>query len=248
MTSDGPPRSFAAVLDELCEHPVDRQGRLTNSELAQIIRDVGGDITGGYISHLRKGQRDNPTLQTIEDLATALRVCPAVFVGGRRERAGDERPRQSFSGKLRHLFAQIYPVDRGPYTPEEAAKSISWNGRYGSISSSYIRELLNPPGDTLPNPRLKHILGLADHFGLADDHGPQAAAFFDDDLAATLFAELADFVALRDAGVVEFVTRMSEQAPEWSPKMRRQAVEAFVNAVDSGQTGWVFPLRKGRPR
>jgi hypothetical protein len=243
--ADLPPRSFAAVLDDLCEHPVGRRGRFTNTELASKVCDLGGDITDGYISHLRKGHRDNPTLQTIEDLAAALQVCPAVFVGGRKQRRGDERPRRSFSTKLRHLFSVVYPLGRSPYTPEEVAKAISDDGRYGSISSSYIRELLNPPAEALPNPRLKHILGLADHFGLADDEGPQVAAFLDDDLAATMCSELSDFVALRKAGVVEFVARMAEQASEWSPEMRRQAVEAFTQALESGDTGWTFPMGKG---
>lgn len=240
----GRPRSFAAILDDLCEHPVGRRRRYTNTELAHLVNAIGGDISDGYISHLRKGHRDNPTLQTIEDLAAALGVCPAGFVGGRRERLGEERPRQSFPGKLRRLFDVVHPPGRGPYTPEETAKAISDDGRYGSISSSYIRELLSPPPGMLPNPRLKHLLGLADHFGLSDDNGPQAAYFLDENLAAALDAELDDYVALRDAGVIEFVTRMAEQAPNWSPHVRRQAVDAVVQAVESGDTTWVFPYLK----
>jgi hypothetical protein len=237
---------FAAVLNDLCLHPVGRSQRYTNAELAQLVVDNGGDITDGYISHLRKGHRDNPTLQAVQDLAAALGVCPAVFVGGRRERLGDEQPRRSFPAKLRRLFQVVHPPGRGPYTPEEAAKSISGDGRYGSISSSYIRELLNPPPQSPPNPRLKHLFGLADQFGLADDDGPQAAYFLDDHLAATIDAELDDYVALRDAGVVEFVTRMAVQAPQWSSQMRRQAIDAFLHAVQSGESAWESPLNKDR--
>ncbi|WP_443325300.1 hypothetical protein [Streptomyces sp. 7N604] len=243
--ADGPPQSFAAILDDLCLSPVGRGQRYTNTELAQIVSSLGGDITDGYISHLRNGHRDNPTLQTIEHLAAALQVCPAVFVGGRRERLGDEQPRQSFPAKLRRLFRAVHPPGRGPYTPEEAAKTISEEGKYGSISSSYIRELLSPPHGSLPNPRLKHLLGLASHFGLADDNGPQAAYFLDDDLAARIDTELDDYLALRNAGVIEFVTRMAEQAPQWTPQMRRQAVDAFMQAIESGgSTTWAFPLKK----
>lgn len=242
--ADGGPRSFASVLDELCLHPVGRRQRYTITELAKLVNDLGGDITEGYVSHLRKGHRDNPTLQTIEDLAAALQVSPAVFVGGRRERIGDERPRRSFPTKLRRLFHVVHPPGRGPYTPEEAAKAISEDGRYGSISSSYIRELLNPPSGTPPNPRLKHLLGLADHFGLTDDDEAQVAYFLDDDLAAAVDAELDDYVALRDAGVIEFVTRMAEHAPQWSPQMRHQAVDAVLQAVQSGDTSWRFPFKK----
>jgi transcriptional regulator with XRE-family HTH domain len=242
-------RSLAAILDDLCLRPVGRRNRrFTNVELAQVICDHGGDITDGYISHLRKGQRDNPTLQTLEDLAAALQVCPAVFVGGRKERMGEERPSRSFPDKLRRLFEMVHPAGRSPFTPEEAAKTISAKGLYGSISASYIRELLSPPPDSLPNPRLKHILGLADHFGLADTDGPQAAYFLDDEFARVVDAELKDFVTLRDAGVVEFVTRMAEEAPQWSPQMRRQAIEAFAQAVESGETHWSSPGQDGRHR
>ncbi|WP_046471971.1 hypothetical protein, partial [Allosalinactinospora lopnorensis] len=81
-------------------------------------------------------------------------------MGGRRQRKDDERPRASFSAKLRHLFAVVYPAGRKPYTPEEVAKSISQDGRFGSISASYVRELLAPAPILPPNPRLKHVLGL----------------------------------------------------------------------------------------
>ena len=234
--------SFAANLDELCRYPVARRRPYTNTELARVVCGLGGDITDGYISHLRNGHRDNPTLQTVQDLASALSVCPAAFVGGRRERMAEEDPRRTFSAKLRHLIAAIYPSSRGPYTPEEVAQSISADGRYGSISSSHLRDLLNPAGDQAPNPRLKHLMGLADHFGLADDDGPQVAYFLDDRLAAGIDAELADLVALRDAGVVEFAARVAEHASAWSPELRSQAVRAITQAMESGETGWVFPL------
>ncbi|HEX2313915.1 MAG TPA: helix-turn-helix transcriptional regulator [Thermomonospora sp.] len=246
MKAEGARRSFAAILDELCLRPPGRPAPFTNTELARAVTALGGDITDGYISHLRKGHRDNPTLQTLQDLAAALGVCPAAFVGGRRVRLDEENPRRSFSAKLRHLFTAIYPPERGPYTPEDVAAAVNADGRYGTISASHIRDLLNPAPGTLPNPRLKHILGLADHFGLADDDGPQAAYFLDDRLAADVDAELADLMALRDAGVVEFVTRVAAHAPAWSPELRRQAVRAIAQAMESGDARWVFPLTRER--
>jgi hypothetical protein len=240
---DGPGKTFAQILDELCLKPAHRLERYTNTELTRLICDRGGDITDGYVSHLRKGHRDNPTLQTLEDLAVALQVCPAVFVGGRKERSGDENPRRSFPARLRRLFDRVHPPGRGPFTPEETAKTISQDGSYCTISSSYIRELLNPPAGSLPNPRLKHVVALADHFGLVDENGPQAAYFLDDDLAAAIDAELDDFVALRDAGVMEFVARMAEEAPQWTPQMRRQATDAILEAIRSGHISWAFPIK-----
>ena len=231
--------TFATILDRLCARPDGREP-FTNTELTRLVARSGGEITDGYISHLRKGHRDNPTLQTVEDLAAALGVCPAVFVGGRRERLGIELPRRSFSRKLRHLFTAIHPPHRGPYTPEEAAAAITSGGLHGSISSSYIRELLSPAPGTLPNPRLRHILALAHFFGLGNEHGPQAAYFLDDRLAEVVDAELARFIELRDAGVVEFAARMARHASDWTPELRRRAVHAITEAVETGETTWVF--------
>lgn len=233
-----PRRSFGEILDELCLQPPGRD-RYTNIELSRAVGNLGGSITHGYLSLLRSGERDNPTLEVLEYLAAALNVSPAVFVGGRRDRQGEEKPRLSFSKRLRLLFAVVYPPGRGPVTPEEVAAAINAENQYGPISPSHIRELLTPPAGTVPNPRLKHILGLAGQFGLSRDNAPDAAYFLDDVLAAEIDAELRDLAALRDAGVVEFVTRLAAQAPTWSPELRQQVVEAFTHAVD-GEADWVF--------
>jgi hypothetical protein len=235
----GPQRSLGDILDELCLRPPGRD-TYSNTALAKVVRDLGGSITPGYLSLLRIGERDNPTLEVLEYLAAALNVSPAVFVGGRRDRQDDEQPRRSFSKRLRLLFAVVYPAGRGPFTPEEVAAAITAKGEYGPISPSYIRELLTPPAAALPNPRLKHIHGLAGQFGLSRDSGPDAAYFLDDVLAAEIDAELEDFAALRAAGVVEFVTRLAEQAPTWSLELRQQVVEAFTHVVDGGESDWVF--------
>jgi len=233
-----PQRSLGEILDELCLHPPGRD-RYSNTELTRTVKDLGGSITAGYLSLLRAGERDNPTLEILEYLAAALNVSPVAFVGGRRERQGDEQPRRTFSRKLRLLFAVVYPPGRGPRTPEEVATAIAAKGQYGPISPSYIRELLTPTAEALPNPRLKHILGLAGQFGISRDDVPDAAYFLDDVLAAEIDAELGNLAALRAAGVVEFVTRLAEQAPTWSPKLRQQVVDAFTHAV-AGEPDWVF--------
>lgn len=204
---------------------------MTNVALADAVKRRGGEIGHGYISQLRLGGKDNPTRQTIEDLAGALGVHPACFVGGRRELRPGERAGWR-RGALARLFDAVHPPDRGPWSPEEVAAAISERGLYGTISASYIRELLSGASD---NPRLKHILGLADHFG-ADP-----AYFFDDEFAAQVDAELNDFVALRQLGVVEFVTRLAERPAELSPEARAAAVEGIRQALEHGE-GWSFPL------
>ncbi|WP_053734731.1 hypothetical protein [Nocardia sp. NRRL S-836] len=227
-------RPFAEVLNELCNNPPHHQGRMTNVALAAAVKQRGGDIGHGYISQLRLGVKDNPTCQAIVDLAGALGVHPAVFLGGRGELYPGERPGWRATA-LSTLFEAVHPPDRGPWSPEEVAASISGSGHYGSISASYIRELLS---QSSANPRLKHILGLADHFG-ADP-----AYFFDDDVAAKVDSELTDFLALRELGVVEFVTRLAERTGELSPQARAAAVEGFRQALEVGE-GWTFPM-KGR--
>jgi hypothetical protein len=235
----GAHRPFGVILDDLCLHPP-RGRAYSNAELVRAVKKLGGAVTASYLVLLRSGTRDNPTLEILEYLAAALDVSPAVFVGGRRSRQGAEQPRLSFSRKLNHLFAVVYETGRGPRTPEMVAQAITAKGAYGSISPSYIRELLAPPADTLPNPRLKHVLGLAEQFGLSRDGNPHAAYFLDDELAAAIDSELADLAALRDAGVVEFVTRLAEHAPNWRPELRRQVVDAFTQALDgAGDTDWV---------
>jgi len=233
------PASLAEILDDLC------RDRISNTALAKAISDLGGEVSSQYVSALRNGHRDNPTLEVLEYLAEALDVSPVVFVGGRRERRGDERPREAFSRRLNHLFAVVYPLGRGPWTPEDAAASITSQHAYGPISPSYIRELLAPPSGTLPNPRLKHLLGLANLFGLSRGGIPYAGYFLDQEIADEIDAELADLDALRSAGVMDFVTRAAQHGPKWRPELRQQAVEAFTRALEDGDAAWVF--RAPRP-
>ncbi|MGH3756179.1 hypothetical protein [Actinophytocola sp.] len=218
----GEQRSFAAILDELCARPVSRRRRYTNVELAEIIRSHGGEITHTYISQLRKGDKDNPTCRTIEDLADALGVHPACFVGGRQNLSPGERPRWRRDA-LRRLFDAVHPHDRGPFSPEEVAAAIGRDGQFGSISPSYVRELLAGTSD---NPRLKHILALAHHFG-ADP-----AYFFDEDLASRVDDQLETRLAMDRLGVNAVILRAAEQ--DASPEVRNKILLALARALNPG--------------
>lgn len=213
------PDSLASLLDKLCHRPVNRSSRYTNVELAATVRARGGEITHTYISQLRKGDKDNPTSRTVEDLAGALGVHPAYFVGGRRDRSPDEPARWRPDG-LRNLFEMVYPPGRGPYTPDEVAWAIGQDGRYGTISAGYIRELLAGKSD---NPRLKHILGLARHF-----RAPPAY-FYDVDLAARVDAQLETRRAMEKLGVDNVILRAAEQLP--SLEVRRKVLLALARAL-----------------
>ncbi|WP_106614201.1 helix-turn-helix domain-containing protein [Saccharothrix carnea] len=219
MTAGGQ-RLFADILDGLCLRPGDRP-RYTNVELAERIRLDGGEITHTYISQLRRGDKDNPTCRTIEGLANALGVHPACFVGGRAHLHEGERPAWR-RGALRHLFSTVYPADRGPFSPEEVASRIC-GGPYGSISANYIRELLAGTSD---NPRLKHILGLAEAFGAAP------AYFFDDELAARVDEQLETRLAMDKLGVNTVILRTAEQPPP--PGVRNKILLALVRALHPG--------------
>jgi transcriptional regulator with XRE-family HTH domain len=65
-------RLFEAV------HPPGR-GPYSNEEVARAIRAEGGDISRAYLSYLRNGNRDNPTLQHLEALARFFGVTAAYF-------------------------------------------------------------------------------------------------------------------------------------------------------------------------
>ncbi|NUT49162.1 MAG: helix-turn-helix transcriptional regulator [Saccharothrix sp.] len=216
----GGQRLFADILDGLCVRPGDRP-RYTNVELAERIRLDGGEITHTYISQLRRGDKDNPTCRTIEGLANALGVHPACFVGGRATLRAGERP--AFRrGAVKHLFDTVYPVDRGPFSPEEVAARIS-GGPHGSISANYLRELLAGTSD---NPRLKHILGLAEAFGAAP------AYFFDDELAARVDEQLETRLAMDRLGVNTVILRTAQQPPP--PGVRNKILLALVRALHPG--------------
>ncbi|MEU4447245.1 hypothetical protein AB0K14_27110 [Actinosynnema sp. NPDC050801] len=219
MTAGGS-RLFADILDELCLCPGDRP-RYTNVELAERIRLDGGEITHTYISQLRRGDKDNPTCRTIEGLATALGVHPACFVGGRARLRDGERPGWR-RGAVKHLFDTVYPANRGPFSPEEVAARISY-GPYGTISANYVRELVAGTSD---NPRLKHILGLAEAFGAAP------AYFFDDELAARVDEQLETRLAMDRLGVNTVILRTAEQPPP--PGVRNKILLALVRALHPG--------------
>jgi transcriptional regulator with XRE-family HTH domain len=59
-------------------HPPGR-GPYSNEEVARAIRAEGGGISRAYLSYLRNGDRDNPTLQHLEALARFFGVPAAYF-------------------------------------------------------------------------------------------------------------------------------------------------------------------------
>ncbi|XVQ08173.1 helix-turn-helix domain-containing protein [Spirillospora sp. CA-255316] len=66
------------------------RGPYTNQEVAAGIRDAGTDISAQYLSLLRRGERDNPTLKHLEALARFFGVPPAYFFDEETTRRVDE--------------------------------------------------------------------------------------------------------------------------------------------------------------
>lgn len=72
--------SFSERLDYLFRTVRPRNREYTYEEIAARVRDRGGEeISGTYISMLRRGLRDNPTRRHIEGLAAAFGVPPNFF-------------------------------------------------------------------------------------------------------------------------------------------------------------------------
>jgi transcriptional regulator with XRE-family HTH domain len=74
------PSTIAEKLNRLFEvlHPAGAKP-LTNRELAERIKDQGRSISQTYISQLRSGIRDNPTLEHLVGIAGAFGVPPGYF-------------------------------------------------------------------------------------------------------------------------------------------------------------------------
>jgi transcriptional regulator with XRE-family HTH domain len=102
----------------------------------------------------------------------------------------------TLADKLNHLFDTVVPAGRGPYSAEEVARAITDAGI--PISGSYIWLLRRGRRD---NPTLKHLEGIAKFFGVPP------AYFFDDEVAATVHAELGLLSALRDSHVQHVALR-----------------------------------------
>ena len=73
-------QSFSERLDYLFRTVRPRNREYTYEEIAARVRERGGEeISGTYISMLRRGLRDNPTRRHIEGLAAAFGVPPNFF-------------------------------------------------------------------------------------------------------------------------------------------------------------------------
>lgn len=66
------------------------RGAYSNQDVAAGIRAAGTDISAQYISLLRRGERDNPTLRHLDALARFFGVPPAYFFDAATTRRVDD--------------------------------------------------------------------------------------------------------------------------------------------------------------
>lgn len=240
--AEGEFRSFAAVLDELCQTVMAPGGDrpYSNVELANAIRDRGGQVTNSYIAQLRRGIRDNPTLRQVEQFADVLGVHPAYFVGGRRRPtstptaansadAVDAVDRRTFQDKLNFLFTHVP-------SPERAARDYGYEAVAAAVRARGLE--LGDPNWTIapntvselrhghrPNPTLRHLLALADFFKV------KPAYFLDDELAAQVDEQIAQFRLLHRLGVSSVAMRAAQTSEPLSARARASLVRALVDAL-----------------
>ncbi|MFF4013134.1 XRE family transcriptional regulator [Streptomyces sp. NPDC001717] len=144
----------------------------------------------------------------------------------------ENRPTNSLSSKLNHLFASMTPAGRGPYSVEEVAREITASGV--PISGSYIWLLRKGQRD---NPTLRHLEGLAGFFGVPPTY------FFDDEVTQAVNSELALLRALRDTNVQKIALRtagLSERSLHSISEVIERVRE--LEGIDQDPSGPPAPL------
>jgi len=181
MTMDATePCRFWQRLDELC-----KERGYSNVDLASALEELGCKVTPQYLSALRSGRKDNPTLRLLHALGRVIDVHPAWFLGGRRDRAPGSVTVDSFADRLRRLFESIRPARGGPYSVREIVSRVpertaTLPGNGWTLSAPTLADLRNGVND---NPNLRQITVIAVVFGVEPWY------FFDDDYARRADAE-----------------------------------------------------------
>ena len=105
----------------------------------------------------------------------------------------DDEPR-TFAQLLDHLFQEVHPGGRGPYTYAEVAEGIreASGGEGKGLTASAIQQLRT---GAKKNPTRHTIKALADFFGVP------AGYFVDEQAARRTRAEIAVLAAMRDQNV-----------------------------------------------
>ncbi|MFE7624468.1 Secondary metabolite protein [Streptomyces sp. NPDC057509] len=104
---------------------------------------------------------------------------------------------RSFAELLDHLFREVHPANRGPYTYAEVSAGIR-EATGVSISASAIQQLRR---GTNRNPKMQTIRALAGFFGVTPGY------FFEEEEAERQRAEIRLVAAMRDQNVLRVALR-----------------------------------------
>lgn len=219
-------RPFGVILDELCRAGGPGRGSFSNVEVAKAVEQLGGKVSHAYVAQMRRGQRDNPTLRLIQDLARVFDCHPAYFVGGRRQ---PDSPRRALrlSERLDFLFSNVHALPGAAFTYESVAlavrdRGVSRNDAAQWTINAATLSNLRRGADT--NLTLKQLLGVAEVFQV------HPAYFLDDLLAARMEEQIAHAKQLHQLGITEVAARAQSSGP-WGPDARQQLVRALVAAL-----------------
>lgn len=117
---------------------------------------------------------------------------------------GGQQDRSTLADKLDRLFTTVRPAPGKEYSSAEVAAAIAEAGG-PTISSTYVWQLRKGTRD---NPTKLHLEALAGFFGVS------AAYFLDDEVAATLDAELELVAAIRDTSIRRIAQRSAGLSPD----------------------------------
>ncbi|MFI9389132.1 hypothetical protein [Kutzneria sp. NPDC052558] len=226
------PKPFADYLSSLFEsvRPPDRDTPYSSKEVVERIEEIGGSISNAYLSQMRRGLRDNPTLTQIEYLGAVFGKHPAFFFGGRQDRGDLDPDRSQISARLNFLFAEIpAPGRRGERTYDDVLGAIrSRADELGDpawrISTETLTELRRDPN---PNPTWKCLHALAGAFHV------KPAYFVDAELASRIQEQILTAKQLRRLGIARLAARAPDSGAPLSDQARESLVRELVKALPS---------------
>ncbi|MDA8303247.1 MAG: helix-turn-helix domain-containing protein [Actinomycetota bacterium] len=143
-----PGRSFADKLNHLFAtvHPRDRRPYSMDEVAAGITEQGGEPVSASYLWMLRKGQRDNPTIKTVEAIARFFGVPTAYFFDD--ELAGKVDEQLELLAKMRDAGLESLGLRAGELSPESRAAVA----RIIDVASEALAKMLGvvenaePPG------------------------------------------------------------------------------------------------------
>jgi len=141
-----PVRRFADKLDHLFAtvHPRGRRPYSMDEVAAGIAEQGSEPVSASYLWMLRKGQRDNPTIKTVEAIARFFGVPPAYFFDD--ELTGKVDEQLELLAKMRDAGLESLGLRAGELSPESRAAVA----RIIDVASEALGKMMGVVGGTEP--------------------------------------------------------------------------------------------------